>query len=103
MASSKVFSTETRALTVLTNAKLDWMTICEIFDSAIQLHEAGRLAADLLRLTDLRITLRSRMLASPLMDANGFARHMEAAYRMMWRNWCAFPGATRGVDVRASG
>lgn len=43
MASSKVFSTETRALTVLTNAKLDWMTICEIFDSAIQLHEAGRL------------------------------------------------------------
>ena len=29
-----------------------------------------------------------RMLASPLMDANGFARDVEAAYRLMWGKWC---------------
>jgi predicted O-linked N-acetylglucosamine transferase (SPINDLY family) len=29
------------------------------------------------------------MIASPLMDANQFARDIEAAYRQMWQNWCA--------------
>jgi predicted O-linked N-acetylglucosamine transferase (SPINDLY family) len=29
------------------------------------------------------------MQASPLMDAPRFARNIEAAYRQMWRNWCA--------------
>jgi predicted O-linked N-acetylglucosamine transferase (SPINDLY family) len=47
------------------------------------------LAADLPRLTELRRTLRPRMQASPLMDAPRFARNIEAAYRQMWRNWCA--------------
>jgi predicted O-linked N-acetylglucosamine transferase (SPINDLY family) len=50
---------------------------------------AARLAADLPRLTDLRRTLRDRMQSSPLMDAPRFARHVEAAYREMWRRWCA--------------
>jgi len=49
---------------------------------------AARLAADLPRLQELRATLRRRMLRSPLMDANRFARHMEQAYRQMWRRWC---------------
>jgi protein O-GlcNAc transferase len=53
---------------------------------------AAKLAGDLPRLTELRRTLRQRMLASPLMDAPAFARDMEVAYRQMWRTWCAQGG-----------
>ena len=49
---------------------------------------ATRLAGDLPRLVELRETLRARMQSSPLMDAPRFARQMEEAYRLMWRNWC---------------
>ncbi len=50
---------------------------------------ATDLANDLPCLAELRRTLRRRMQASPLMDAPKFARNVEAAYRQMWRNWCA--------------
>jgi len=50
---------------------------------------ATRLAQDLPRLTELRATLRGRMEASVLMDAPRFARQIEEAYRVMWRQWCA--------------
>jgi protein O-GlcNAc transferase len=53
---------------------------------------ATGLASDLPRLAELRRTLRPRMQASPLMDAPRFARNVEAAYRQMWRNWCANRG-----------
>jgi predicted O-linked N-acetylglucosamine transferase (SPINDLY family) len=49
---------------------------------------AAELAGDLPRLRELRRTLRPRMARSPLMDAGRFARHVEAAYRRMWRRWC---------------
>ena len=55
---------------------------------------ATRLAADRVRLGELRRTLRSRMERSPLMDAKRFARDIEAAYGEMWRRWCA--GTQRG-------
>ena len=59
---------------------------------------AVELAHDLSRLSGLRATLRDRMQASPLMDAPRFAGNVEAAYREMWRRWCA----TQRVDTRKS-
>jgi len=50
---------------------------------------ATNLATDLPRLAQMRRTLRPRMQASGLMDAGRFAPDIEAAYRQMWRNWCA--------------
>jgi predicted O-linked N-acetylglucosamine transferase (SPINDLY family) len=41
------------------------------------------------RLKKYRESLRERMLRSALMDAGGFAKSMEEAYRRMWRKWCA--------------
>ncbi|MBK8726285.1 MAG: tetratricopeptide repeat protein [Holophagaceae bacterium] len=45
-------------------------------------------AADLDKLAALRASLRDRVAASPLGDAPGFAREVEAAYRGLWRQWC---------------
>jgi len=47
---------------------------------------AVELAGDLPRLAELRSTLRGRMQASVLMDAERFARQIEEAYREMWRD-----------------
>jgi predicted O-linked N-acetylglucosamine transferase (SPINDLY family) len=53
---------------------------------------AAELAGDLPRLQELRGTLRQRMQKSPLMDGRRFARHVEEAYRQLWRRWCQQPG-----------
>jgi predicted O-linked N-acetylglucosamine transferase (SPINDLY family) len=54
---------------------------------------AQELAADLPRLEALRSGLRARVASSPLVDGVRFARNLEAAYRTMWRAWCANPPA----------
>src|SRR5205823_5043845 len=49
---------------------------------------AASLGGDLDKLSQIRSTLREKMQTSPLMDAREFATDIEAAYRMMWREWC---------------
>jgi protein O-GlcNAc transferase len=37
----------------------------------------------------MRLALRQALTDSPLMDTQAFARTLEAAYRGVWRDWCA--------------
>lgn len=46
------------------------------------------LANDRPRLAEYHRTLRARVSASPLCDAKGFARGLEAGIREAWRRWC---------------
>ena len=52
------------------------------------LEVAAALASDRPRLRDMQRGLRDRMRASPLLDAPGFMRDLEAAYRRLWRDAC---------------
>lgn len=45
-------------------------------------------AKDVQLLANLRVTLRARLQASPLMDEAGFARDLDNLYRQMWRQYC---------------
>lgn len=51
------------------------------------LERAVGLAADLDGLAQVRAALRPTMARSPLLDAAGFTRNLEAEYRTMWRLW----------------
>jgi predicted O-linked N-acetylglucosamine transferase (SPINDLY family) len=50
------------------------------------------LASDVGRLKDLRQGLRERLQRCPLVDAAGFTRSLEVAYREMWRKYCESSG-----------
>ena len=69
----------------LSNLGLEYL----IAGDEVEYVEIGkRLAGDVESLDRLRLGLRERMEASPLMDADRFVRNLEAAYRDMWRHWC---------------
>ena len=64
---------------------------------------ATALSGDLDALEQMRAGLRARMAASPLCDGHAFARKIEAAYREMWRTWCADTQAeTRRVALNVT-
>lgn len=53
---------------------------------------AKHLASDQARLGALRGSLRGRMQDSPLLDAEGYTRKVEQAFRDMWVDWCRRQG-----------
>ncbi len=61
----------------------DWVTN----DVTAFIARAVAAAADLDALSQLRAGLRPRFAASPLCDATGLARELEAAYRGLWDAW----------------
>jgi protein O-GlcNAc transferase len=50
---------------------------------------AVQMTRDLAKLARLRANLRPLMADSPLVDFQGFTRHLEKTYRQMWTRWCA--------------
>lgn len=50
---------------------------------------ASRLASGGAWSNGARTDLRARMIASPLMDEQGFTQDLEALYRKVWCEWCA--------------
>ncbi|HMB72648.1 MAG TPA: UDP-N-acetylglucosamine-peptide N-acetylglucosaminyltransferase, partial [Gammaproteobacteria bacterium] len=50
---------------------------------------AASLISDTETLVSLRGELRTMLQSSPVMDSPRFTRDLEAAFREMWRNWCA--------------
>lgn len=72
-------------VSLLTNCGLPQL----IADSRAQYIDlAVGLAQDAKRLQELRLGLRARLLASPLLDGPEFTRALEAHYRGIWRDWC---------------
>jgi len=61
----------------------DWVTE----DEAAYVARAVAAASDLAALAVTRAGLRGRVAASPLCDAAGLARDVEAAYAMLWEQW----------------
>ena len=58
---------------------------------AAYLDIATSLANDIAGLAEIRLSMRDRMRASPLMDGPRFALHVERAFREMWTTWCGSP------------
>ncbi len=76
--------------TVVGRAGLSQLTNLGLQELAAQTPEsfvqkALDLAGNLTRLEEMRSGLRERMKRSPLMDAEGFTRGIQEAYRQMWR------------------
>ena len=76
---------------IMTNLGLeDWVAEDEdaFFAKAVDL------AGDCGYLAEIRQSLRERLAVSPIRDEAGYVRAVEAAYRKMWRRWCAGEPAT---------
>jgi predicted O-linked N-acetylglucosamine transferase (SPINDLY family) len=58
-------------------------------DQDAYIQTTARLAADTAALAQLRAELPQRTLASTIFNSANHTRELEAAYREMWRKWCA--------------
>jgi protein O-GlcNAc transferase len=85
-------------LSLLSTIELGKLAACSKED---YVRIAVELAGNLPYLADLRATMRTRMQASPLMDAPRFARHVEQAYREMWLRWCKDPSPRSDLSDRS--
>ncbi len=81
-------------LSILTRVGLEFFAASTHQD---YIDRAAALAAKPHALVKMRASMRQRMLAGRLCDANGFARSVETAYRKMWQRWCQ-----RRVEVKAT-
>jgi predicted O-linked N-acetylglucosamine transferase (SPINDLY family) len=82
-------------VTILTNAGIPEL-IAKDREEYVSL--AVNLALDKERLRSLRHNLRQKVVASPLMNQPTFVHNMEAAYREMWRKWCAEQSEMKSVS-----
>jgi predicted O-linked N-acetylglucosamine transferase (SPINDLY family) len=76
-------------LSILNNVGLGELAAKDV-DAYVE--TAMRLAQDQVRLAALRASLRERMRSSPLLDAEGYTRKVEQAFRDMWVDWCGRQG-----------
>ncbi|MCA3280066.1 MAG: hypothetical protein ING10_12415, partial [Roseomonas sp.] len=67
----------------------DWIAA----DTADYIEKAAAFARD----PDGLAAIRARLSLGPLGDAATYARGLEAAWRHIWRDWCARQGSRRGV------
>jgi predicted O-linked N-acetylglucosamine transferase (SPINDLY family) len=58
-------------------------------DAREYIARCAALAADLPALSRVRDAMRTGLSVSPLLQAAAFTQDLEAAYRTMWRRWCA--------------
>lgn len=72
-------------VTILTNVGLKELVAG---DKSEYVKLAVDLASDQSRLKNIRQNLREKVAASPMMNREAFTRHLEDAYRHMWRDWC---------------
>lgn len=61
---------------------------------------AAFLAGIVGKIPGIRHNIRKAFQASPFMDERGFTGDLEAAYRDMWRSWCAKQGGVTAAPAR---
>jgi predicted O-linked N-acetylglucosamine transferase (SPINDLY family) len=59
---------------------------------------SGSLVEAVQKAPDIRQRIRQSLINSPLMDGRGLMLELEAAYRQMWRDWCAQQKQSAGVS-----
>jgi predicted O-linked N-acetylglucosamine transferase (SPINDLY family) len=72
-------------LSILSNVGLQRFAVDSV-DAYVE--TAVRTSKNQAALAEFRSSLRGRMQASPLLDAEAFTYKVETAFRSMWRDWC---------------